>query len=143
MNKLFKIEREDYYISEDKKTVTCVLTIERKNNYSKLPDSIGVRSEQMGLDNIFYAQIGVNRYRVVGKAKCAPEDEFDEKKGLIIARCRAYVKFNKLVTNYVNTIVKQIERDAYTLGDILKQCKHDISVDTRTLNKTLNDGTEH
>ena len=141
MNKLFKIEREDYYVSEDKKTVTCVLTIE-KVHYSKVPDSIGIRSEQLGLDSIFYAQIGTFRYRVVGKAKCAPEDEFDEKKGLIIARCRAYIKFNKLIKNYVNVVANQLAKDAYTLGDILRQCKHDISSDTRTLNKTLNDGTE-
>lgn len=143
MNKLFKIEREDYYVSEDKKTVTCVLTIEKENHYSKVPDSIGIYGDQMGLDNIFYAQIGVNSYRVVGKAKCAPEDEFDKKKGLIVARCRAYIKFNKLVKNYVNAVAKQLAKDAYTLGDILRQCKHDISADTRTLNKTLSDGTEH
>lgn len=143
MNKLFKIEREDYYVSEDKKTVTCVLTIEKENHYSKVPDSIGICGEQIGLDNIFYAQIGVNRYRVVGKAKCAPEDEFDKKKGLIVARCRAYVKFNKLVKNYVRVILDKISKDAYTLSDIMHQCIHDINVDTRTLNKTLSDGTEH
>lgn len=144
MNKLFKIEEEDYYVNEDKKTVTCVLTIKKENSYLKLPDSIGVRSEQMGLNSILYAQIdNIIHYRVVGKAKCAPEDEFDKKKGLIVARCRAYIKFNKLVRNYVNVVTKQLAKDAYTLGDILRQCKHDISADTRTLNKTLNNGTEH
>lgn len=143
MNKLFKIEKEDYYVNEEKKTVTCVLKIKKNNVYNELLDSVGPYADDDGEDVIRYAKLRGLIYRVVGKAKCAPEDEFDKKKGLIVARCRAYIKFNKLITNYVNVVAKQLAKDAYTLGDIIRQCKHDISADVRTSNKTLSDGNEH
>ena len=63
-----------YYVNPEKKTVVCVITI---------------------LDDCF----GVKIHRFEGKAKCSPEDVFDENIGREIAQNRAFIKMK---THFLN-----------------------------------------
>jgi hypothetical protein len=55
-----------YYVNPEKKTVVCVITIQ----------------------DDYYGEI----HRFEGKAKCSPEDAFDENIGRQIAQNRAFIK---------------------------------------------------
>ena len=63
-----------YYVNPEKKTVVCVITI---------------RDDYFG-----------QTHRFEGKAKCSPEDVFDENIGRKIAQNRAFIKMK---THFLNT----------------------------------------
>ena len=143
MEKLFEIEKEEYYVTKDKGTVTCILTVKRSNKYDVIPDSIGCRAEEKGGKAIDYAMVAFNTYRLIGRSKCNPGDKFDETIGRTIAKSRAYIKYDKLVQNFLKPIRKQIGRDFMLLTRMRNKRMHDENFNESTLRKLLGNGIEH
>ena len=143
MSKLFEIEKEEHYITLNKGTVTCILTVKKINAYGIVPDSMGCKAEDEGCAAIEYAKIAPNRYRLIGRSKCNPEDKFDEKIGETIARSRAYIKYDRLVQNFIKPIRKQIARDFIELTRMKNKRMHDENFNESTLRKLLGNGAAH
>lgn len=69
-----------YYVNPEKKTVVCVITIQ----------------------DDYYGEIR----RFEGKAKCSPEDAFDENIGRQIAQNRAFIKMKIYIANRTKELLK-------------------------------------
>ena len=143
MKKLFEIEKQECYVTEDKGTVTFILTVRKSDNNDVIPDSIGYRAEEKGVAAIRYAMVKYNTYRLIGRSKCNPGDKFDEKIGETIAKSRAYIKYDRLVQNFLRPIRKQIGRDFMLLTRMRNKRMHDENFNESTLRKLLGNGAEH
>lgn len=71
-----------YFVNTEKKTVVCIITVQ--------DDFLG------------------NVHRFEGKAKCSPEDTFDENIGREIAQNRAFIKMKAYLRDYKKEVRKTI-----------------------------------
>lgn len=81
-----------YYVNESKRTVVAVITNTEEALINK------IRKSLKGGLNEFFAFKGYRSYmpdKFVGKAKCAPEDTWDEVYGKQLARERALEKYSR------------------------------------------------
>ena len=107
------------YIDEQKRT--CVVVIDDCENdvrrkLQKLFDSGGY-----SLDVIFN---GTRSYLIGpfrGKAKCAPEDEFDTVIGLKLARERAFEKYNRAFNRELDFIWNKLDTLLDDIEDLYKE----------------------
>jgi hypothetical protein len=105
MKGVLEIRKESYVINKEKKTVTYIINVCTVN-----AGIIG------GNNNIFCSEyslmkyLGMKNYKkdIVGVAKCNPDDEFDEKKGIQIARNRAEIKVAQLEQKAIGWIFKHL-----------------------------------
>ena len=103
MKGVLEICKENYIVNKEKKTVTYVITVATKNGF-------GVNN------NIYFNEYALSKYlkiksyriKISGVAKCNPDDEFDEKKGIQIARNRAEIKVAQLEQKAIGWIFKHL-----------------------------------
>ncbi len=106
-----------YYVDEDKKTVVCVIEtcneIERRLNKYELPHD-------------YMGEVFPDVRRYVGKAKCCPEDKWDESYGRKLAEYRAMMKRTKDVNNEVFNYTQELVKKLNLLGQygIMAEPKH-------------------
>lgn len=111
--KIYKIENEaakknpkrnyiEYYVNEEKKTVTAVLTGVRKEMSSMFEKKFmnagfsAYRNEWfLGRTSALYEAMKTIPDKIVATATCAPEDDFDVEFGCSLARMRLIEKLYK------------------------------------------------
>lgn len=71
-----------YFVNPEKKTVVCIITVQDE----------------------YFREI----HRFEGKAKCSPEDTFNEEIGKEIARNRAFIKMKAYLRDYKKEVRKAI-----------------------------------
>lgn len=105
-----------FYVNEDKRVVVCVIPRTRR----MVSDFIQQHFEFNDI-NFWYALENVNKIHMpdsfIGKAVCAPEDEWDEELGRMIAFSRAKDKCYKSFFKRANTFVQQVDR---RLGNMIE-----------------------
>lgn len=99
-----------YYIDEEKQTVVAVMD---DCEY----DAIDVL-QKMGIRNISYDGYNMNKFMMNptyrGKAKCSPEDEWDEEYGMTLAR-------NRMLENYYRSRAIALMKAETVLQNILDE----------------------
>ena len=100
------------YVNEAKRTCVVVL--------SDCENDLRVRAIKL-FNSQYWDDFGFHGYNSYingpfrGKAKCSPEDEFNEETGLAIARARAFQKYIEAYNSEVDYLIER----AYTLaGDL-------------------------
>lgn len=86
----------DYYINEDKRTVTAVLPLTQLDAiefYEKAIERANPINKYDILMNVNLRDKYLIKDKYVGIAKCSPEDEFDEEKGMSLAKHRCLSKY--------------------------------------------------
>lgn len=104
-----KFNKLNYYVNTDKKVVTCIV----------------------------YVTINGFHYQSIGKAKCAPDDTFDEVKGRRIAESRAKTKVYKAAYSLYRNIAADLTNSASRFSELSEFCytlylKEAIHVDELT-----------
>lgn len=101
MKGILKPTKEKYIVNEEKGAVTYFIEF--------VPKIKDTPSFSMYLWNAIEKQ-GFKDYAyfVVGKAKCSPEDTFDLKKGIQIARNRAEIKLAQVEQRVIYSILKEM-----------------------------------
>ncbi len=97
MNINIKMEDCKFFVDEEKRTVVCVI----ENTRNKVLDFFNISTiwdratQEVTFDpnSVLYKKLCLPE-RFIGKAVCAPEDEWDEEVGRIIAFDRAKYKLN-------------------------------------------------
>lgn len=99
-----------YYIDEEKQTIVAVMD-------DCAYDAIDVLAK-MGICSITHDNYNLNKFMMNptyrGKAKCAPEDEWDEEEGMRIAR-------NRMLENYYRGRATAMMRAETALQSILEE----------------------
>lgn len=99
-----------YYIDEEKKTVVAVMT---DCEY----DAIDIL-EKMGIRSISHNSWSMDKFMINttyrGKAKCSPDDEWDEEEGMCIAR-------NRMLANYYRARTMALMHAEKIFQDILDE----------------------
>lgn len=116
-----------FYVDEEARTVVCVIPNklgEHKFTKNMVSDFIEDNFRfndldmQFGLDYDWVDKTIEMPSSFMGKAVCAPEDEWDEETGRIIAFSRAKDKCYKSFFKRANKLVQMIDR---RLGDMITQ----------------------
>lgn len=116
-----------FYVDEEARTVVCVIPNklgEHKFTKNMISDFIEDNFRfndldmQFGLDYDWVDKAIEMPSSFMGKAVCAPEDEWDEETGRIIAFSRAKDKCYKSFFKRANKLVQMVDR---RLGDMITQ----------------------
>lgn len=110
-----------FYVNEAERVVVCVIPHTR----SMVSDFIHQHFEFSDID-FWYALEDVDKVRMpnsfIGKAVCAPEDEWNEELGRMIAFSRAkdkcYKSFFKRATLFIHTVDSRLEQMITTFNDL-------------------------
>lgn len=103
MKGILKVYNEKYVVNEEKGIVTYFIRFEPRY-YSGKNFDITCYSFNKIIHKIY------GGYIVVGIAKCSPEDTFDLKKGIQIARNRAEIKLAQVEQKAIRILCKHIGR---------------------------------
>ena len=107
MKGLFTIREESYIVNKEKKVVTCLISYGIKEFfkfykagcldilYYKLTDYLDKLSNKSGH---WWVEVGIS--------KCSPDDTFDEKKGILIAKNRAEIKLAQIEQKVIRKLCK-------------------------------------
>lgn len=79
-------KKVEYFVNQEKRTVICKFTAKDKKGYNLYEDII-----------------------VYGKAKCSPEDQWNEDRGMAIAYSRAMINLKKKIRDLKINIISEIE----------------------------------
>lgn len=99
LKKAIKQKAKNFYINKEKKTVTCVLTIDiDEYQFSRI-----VEFRKL-IEKYNFHCVRDGYYEFVGRAKCCPDDEFNEQLGKDLAYFRAKQnlldRFHRLCRTY-------------------------------------------
>ncbi len=92
------IVKTEFKINEEKRTIVCILTT---------VDDFSFRAAKYGL---FSEADWFTKKIYIGKAKCAPEDKWDESYGKKLAEYRASEKRKKYINRKIKEFVKDFSR---------------------------------
>ena len=104
-------ENEDftYYINESKRTIVCVFTPDHSEYCTGFEKAMKKVINETGYAVMLDPKCPVCYMdypdTFEGKAKCAPEDEWDAEYGKRLAKARALAKFHAAKSNYISEIV--------------------------------------
>jgi len=104
MKGILKPTDEKYLVDEAKGIITYIIKFKPKfynSNYVSCSPNYALKKLGFKLD-------WLNVTQVVGIAKCSPEDTFDKKKGIQIARNRAEIKLAQVEQMVIRTLCKEI-----------------------------------
>lgn len=104
-----------FYVDETARVVVCVIP----NTEEMVRDFIYEHFEYPDFDFCAYGKLRMNLkmpYSFMGKAVCAPEDEWDEELGKMIAFAKAKDKCYKSFFKRANMYVQSVDR---RLGDMI------------------------
>lgn len=93
-----------YYVNKEKRTVVCVLECDEFSAVDFVERNHSIRGEYFAHDYKKY----VMPMRFEGKAKCAPEDEFDEELGKLIAFDRAKAKYDRALMSNTRNLIEML-----------------------------------
>ena len=119
MKVMRKSDYETYYIDEEKRTVVCVLELDRVSLLTRIQKyNIPLYSFRTPAGKVIFK----------GIAKCAPEDKFDVIKGKDLAFNRAIRKHNKYCNRFFENHIQDMERrlnnmkqyGMYSVPEVLK-----------------------
>lgn len=115
-----------YYIDEEKRTIVAIM---RECEY----DAIDVL-QKMGIRNIYHDGYRMDKFMMNpiyrGKAKCSPEDEWDEEYGMKLAR-------NRMLANYYRAQSMALMRAEKVLQGIVEEIGSRIDYADYRFDKTL------
>lgn len=134
-------ENFTYYINESKRTIVCVFTpdhSEYTTGFEKAMKKVVIESG--------YAVMLDPRCPVCymdypdtfeGKAKCSPEDEWDEEYGKRLAKARALVKFHTAKSNYILEIISSVSNMFHYVSEIGEKHDHILANRIENLENVL------
>ena len=93
-----------YYIDEDKRTIVCKMT-DCENDFMKSVPDISLTGYEL---KPFY----------IGKAKCHPDDTWDEEKGKQLALYRMLQKYYTTKLKYSKQLLDSIKNQYYLIQDL-------------------------
>lgn len=106
MKGILKVCNEKYIVNEEKNVVTYIIKVTTRNKESRcLTFYPNAALKKLGYkcDYLFERD-----FNVIGKAKLSPEDTFDLKKGIQIARNRAEIKLAQIEQMIIRILCKEI-----------------------------------
>lgn len=106
------------YVNEEKRTCVVVISDCEDDVIRKVHR---VTKGQFKEDFYFRGKNSWLAEKFIGKAKCAPEDEFDSEFGLDMARARAFAKYNAAYDREIDTLLDRIEDMADAIDECRKQ----------------------
>ena len=107
MKGILKVCNEKYIANEEKGIVTYFIEFEPKNYVSEHFESSYYRLTKTLCKN-FNKNYLQRCFTVTGISKCSPEDTFDLKKGIQIARNRAEIKLAQIEQQLIRILCKEI-----------------------------------
>lgn len=113
----------EYYVNKDKRVIVCVI----KNSTYNALDFVSKSGLHFSMREENYIRLMPTRF--VGRAKCAPEDTFDEHTGKLIAFDRAKEKYD---LSFIRAVDAMLD---YKLGAL-----HDCE---RKLDRYIAKASEH
>ena len=99
-----------FYINNDKRTVTCVLRVDKYMLHSFM-DTI---PEFEALGDRYYSELVIPEV-YVGVARCAPEDEWNEEYGRKLAYYKMKNKFYATLFKYMNNFFLTFDKNLNAL----------------------------
>lgn len=107
-----------YFVNAEKRTVVAVI-VNAENDFQR---KVRRRVDSRFADDFYFR--GNRSFmpdKIVGKAKCAPEDVFDEMTGIQIARERALEKYDRIFNRELDFLLTKI----YEMADSIKEFRKD------------------
>ena len=120
-----------FYVSKDARTVVCVIP-DTSRSFVKFIDPFITNGDF----EVSYPSPSKDYYlpsSIVAKAKCAPEDEWDEEYGRELAYQRAKEKFYRYffryADKYVKYLVDQVYKCAEVFDNVQKRLDEKVKID--------------
>lgn len=106
-----------YFVNAEKRTVVAAI-VNAENDFRR---KVRRKVDSRFADEFFFR--GERSYmpdKIVGKAKCAPEDVFDEMTGIQLARQRALEKYDRIFNRELDFLLTKIDEMAEVINELRK-----------------------
>ena len=121
LKKAIKQKAKNFYINKEKKTVTCVLTIDiDEYQFSRI-----VEFRKL-IEKYNFHCVRDGYYEFVGRAKCCPDDEFNEQLGKDLAYFKAKQNLLERFSRIYRAYHKQSEDEYYKVSNQISDSTYKI-----------------